>query len=150
MINAAASLLHAGVGGRSNSPWPNDSLLAPGSHCKHARHPRSDWNRHRLQLRDRQPLGRSLDGFRQVALVLLVWGHFTMGLHFWWRLFGWYRRAFPAILVAFVLILTVALLGFAEVGMTMTARARSDPQWMQATKARVFLRIRIGPSGEQR
>jgi adenylate cyclase len=74
--------------------------------------------------------------FRQVALVLLVWGHFTMGLHFWWRLYGWYRRALPAILVAFVLIPTVALLGFAEVGMTMTARARSDPQWMQAIKAR--------------
>jgi adenylate cyclase len=74
--------------------------------------------------------------FRQVALVLLVWGHFTMGLHFWWRLYGWYRRAFPAILVAFALIPTVALLGFAEVGMTMTARARSDQQWMQAIKAR--------------
>jgi adenylate cyclase len=74
--------------------------------------------------------------FRQVALVLLVWGHFAMGLHFWWRLYGWYRRAFPAILVAFVLVPTVALLGFAEVGMTMTARARSDPQWMQAIKAR--------------
>src|SRR4029077_7712535 len=31
---------------------------------------------------------------------------------------------------------TAALLGFAEVGMTMTARARSDPQWMRAMKAR--------------
>ena len=28
-----AALLHAGLGGRSNSPWPNDSLLAPGPHC---------------------------------------------------------------------------------------------------------------------
>jgi len=24
--------------------------------------------------------------FRQIALVLLVWGHFAVGLHFWWRL----------------------------------------------------------------
>ena len=74
--------------------------------------------------------------FRQIALVLLVWGHFAVGLHFWWRLYGWYRRAFPAILLALVLVPTAALLGFAEVGMTMTARAQSDPQWMRAIKAR--------------
>ena len=74
--------------------------------------------------------------FRQIALVLLVWGHFAVGLHFWWRLHSWYRRAFPAILLALVLVPTVALLGFAEVGMTMTAHARSDPQWMRAMKAR--------------
>jgi adenylate cyclase len=74
--------------------------------------------------------------FRQVALVLLVWGHFALGLHFWWRLHGWYRRAFPAILVALVLVPMAALLGFAEVGMTMTAHARSDPQWMRDIKAR--------------
>jgi adenylate cyclase len=74
--------------------------------------------------------------FRQIALVLLVWGHFAVGLHFWWRLHSWYRRAFPAILVALVLIPTAALLGFAEVGMTMTAHARSDPQWMRGMKAR--------------
>ena len=74
--------------------------------------------------------------FRQIALVLLVWGHFAVGLHFWWRLYGWYRRAFPAFLLAYVLIPSAALLGFAEVGMTMTAHARSDPQWMPAMKAR--------------
>ena len=74
--------------------------------------------------------------FRQIALVLLVWGHFAVGLHFWWRLHGWYRHAFPPILVALVLVPMAALLGFAEVGMTMTARARSDPQWMRDIKAR--------------
>jgi len=74
--------------------------------------------------------------FRQIALVLLVWGHFAVGLHFWWRLRSWYSRAFPAILVALVLVPTAALLGFAEVGMTMTAHARTDPQWMRAMKAR--------------
>src|SRR5215831_8846147 len=74
--------------------------------------------------------------FRQIALVLLVWGHFAVGLHFWWRLHGWYRRAYPAFLLAYVLIPSAALLGFAEVGMTMTAHARSDPQWMPTMKAR--------------
>jgi adenylate cyclase len=74
--------------------------------------------------------------FRQIALVLLVWGHFAVGLHFWWRLHRWYQRAFPAILVALVVVPMAALLGFAEVGMTMTAHARTDPQWMRAMKAR--------------
>src|SRR4029078_662154 len=74
--------------------------------------------------------------YRQIALVLLVWGHFVVGLHFWWRLYGWYRRAFPVFLLAYVLIPTAALLGFAEVGMKMTAHARRDPQWMRAIKSR--------------
>lgn len=74
--------------------------------------------------------------FKQIALVLLVWGHFAVGLHFWWRLYCWYQRAFPAILLALVLIPGAALLGFAEVGMTMAARARSDPQWMHEIKTR--------------
>ncbi len=59
-----------------------------------------------------------------------------MGLHFWWRLHAWYQRVFPAILIALVLVPTAVLLGFAEVGMTMTAHARSDPQWIRAMKAR--------------
>ncbi len=74
--------------------------------------------------------------FRQILLVLLVWGHFVAGLHFWLRIHGWYQRAFPAILVAFVMVPVAALLGFAEVGMNMTAHARADPQWMKAMKAR--------------
>src|SRR5205814_10201534 len=85
-------------------------------------------------------------GFRQIALVLLVWGHFAVGLHFWWRLHGWYRRAFPAILVALVLVPMAAPMGFAEVGMTMTARARSDLRWMRDIKAVGCRPMRIGPS----
>src|SRR6266576_5851528 len=74
--------------------------------------------------------------FRQILLVLLVWGHFAVGLHFWLRIHAWYQRAFPAILIAFVMVPVAALLGFAEVGMNMTAHARADPQWMKAMKAR--------------
>jgi adenylate cyclase len=74
--------------------------------------------------------------FRQILLVLLVWGHFAVGLHFWLRIRSWYQRKFPAILTAYVMIPTAALLGFAEVGMTMTARARAEPQWIQTMKKR--------------
>jgi adenylate cyclase len=74
--------------------------------------------------------------FRQVLLVLLVWGHFAVGLHFWLRIQGWYQRAFSTILIAYVIVPAAALLGFAEVGMTMTTHARADPQWMRAMKTR--------------
>jgi adenylate cyclase len=72
--------------------------------------------------------------YRQILLVLVVWGHFTVGLHFWLRIRAWYRRIFPALLLAYVLIPTGALLGFAEVGMTTTAHARSDPAWFKRMK----------------
>ncbi|MGI9088920.1 MAG: adenylate/guanylate cyclase domain-containing protein [Chthoniobacterales bacterium] len=74
--------------------------------------------------------------FCQIALVLLVWIHFAVGLHFWLRLGAWYRRIFPALLLAYVLVPIGALLGFAEVGMTMSAHARSDPRWFQELKTR--------------
>ena len=72
--------------------------------------------------------------YRQILLVLLVWGHFAVGLHFWLRLRSGYRRAFPIILLAYVLIPTGALLGFAEVGVTTSARAQSDPAWFKQMK----------------
>jgi len=82
-FNATAALLHAGLGGRSSSPWPYNSRLAPGPHCKHARRSRSNRDRHRLYPRIANLWVDPWTRFRQVALVLLVWGHFTMGLHFW-------------------------------------------------------------------
>ncbi len=71
---------------------------------------------------------------RQILLVALVWGHFVAGLHYWLRIQGWYRRAFPLILLFYVLVPAAALLGFAEVGMTTTDHARNDPAWMQGMK----------------
>jgi len=46
--------------------------------------------------------------YRQLLLVLLAWGHF------WLRIQAWYQRAFPAILIAYVIVPVAALLGFAE------------------------------------
>jgi adenylate cyclase len=73
--------------------------------------------------------------YRQVLLVILVWCHFCAGLHFWLRLRAWYRRAFPAIVLFYAMVPSAALLGFAEVGMTMTAHERADPAWFTAIKA---------------
>ena len=74
--------------------------------------------------------------WRQVLLVLLVWGHFTVGLHYWWRLYGWYRRVFPALLLAYVLLPAGALLGFAEAGVRIGEHARVDPAWYLELKTR--------------
>jgi adenylate cyclase len=72
--------------------------------------------------------------FSQILLVLLVWGHFTVGLRFWLRIYTWYRRAFAAILVFYVLVPVGALLGFAEVGMSTSAHAGFDPAWFKQMK----------------
>ncbi len=72
--------------------------------------------------------------FCQILLVLLVWGHFVVGLHFWLRIRGWYRRAFPVVLLFYVLVRGGALLGFTEVGMEATHHVQSDPAWFKKMK----------------
>jgi adenylate cyclase len=73
---------------------------------------------------------------QQVALVILVWGHFVMGLHFWWRNYPWYRKAFPGMVLTFVLIPLCALLGFAQAGMKMSAQAAEHPEWYREISTR--------------
>ncbi len=73
---------------------------------------------------------------RQITLVLLVWGHFVAGLHFWLRIRPWYQRIFPAALVAVVLTPLLALLGFAEAGVSVGLRARANPAWLQEIKVK--------------
>lgn len=48
----------------------------------------------------------------QTVLLLLVWVHACIGLHFWLRLSGWYDRIFPALLAFAVLVPFAALAGF--------------------------------------
>ena len=73
---------------------------------------------------------------QQVILVLLVWGHFVMGLHFWLRNRPAYRRAFTVIVLGYVLVPFCGLLGFAHVGMGMTERSQAHPEWYQELKVR--------------
>lgn len=73
--------------------------------------------------------------WRQVLLVLIVWGHFTAGLHYWLRLRAWYRRSFHLILAAFIFVPVMGLLGFAETGKGMTAKALAEPAWFKWVKA---------------
>jgi adenylate cyclase len=50
---------------------------------------------------------------RQFVLILIVWIHGCIGLHFWLRLRPWYRRFFPLFYGAALLVPTLALCGVA-------------------------------------
>lgn len=52
----------------------------------------------------------------QTALVLAVWTHACIGLHFWLRLAPWYARLAPVLLAAAVLLPALAVAGFTVAG----------------------------------
>lgn len=54
---------------------------------------------------------------RQSLLLVVVWLHLCVGLHFWLRIKTWYGRALPFIFAAAVLLPALALAGFASAGM---------------------------------
>ena len=60
------------------------------------------------------------DGFnlvQQTLLLLVVWLHVVVGLHFWLRLRVWYPKALPYLYAAALLLPVLSLLGFAESGL---------------------------------
>ncbi|HEX5079736.1 MAG TPA: adenylate/guanylate cyclase domain-containing protein, partial [Geminicoccaceae bacterium] len=69
---------------------------------------------------------------RQSLLLLLVWLHGCIGLHFWLRLRPWYRRVQPVLLAVAVLLPTLALIGFANGGRELRATVAADRGWLQA------------------
>lgn len=73
-------------------------------------------------------------GVQQSLMLLIVWGHVSMGLHFWLRLKSWYRRWVPLLYAVAVLIPVMALLGFARVGRQLTVASEADPEFL----AKVF------------
>jgi adenylate cyclase len=64
---------------------------------------------------------------QQPVLVLVVWLHLAVGLHFWLRLKRWYPRALPVLYALAVLLPVLALLGFARAGSEVLQLAE-DPQ----------------------
>jgi adenylate cyclase len=52
------------------------------------------------------------DGWKQSALLLIVWAHGCIGLHFWLRGQAWWRAALPALGGVAVFVPSFALAGF--------------------------------------
>lgn len=92
---------------------------------------------------------------QQIVLVLLVWGHVVVGLHFWLRLKSWYRQVMPLMAVLYVLLPALALLGFAQGGMQRAAQeaaapgtakavlAKATPADAEAARLRLFLKANV-------
>jgi adenylate cyclase len=63
-------------------------------------------------------------GARQAIALVAVWAHGCLGLHFWLRYRPWYDDARPWLLAAAVLLPTLALLGFADMGQAVSTSER--------------------------
>lgn len=72
-------------------------------------------------------------GWDQSILLLLVWMHGCVGLHFWLRLTGWYERVFPVLLGLAVLVPVTAIAGFSVAGRA-AQEVATDPDILNAIK----------------
>ncbi|MCC6179962.1 MAG: adenylate/guanylate cyclase domain-containing protein [Chloroflexi bacterium] len=70
----------------------------------------------------------------QSLLVVIAWTHGCMGVHWWLRFKPWYPRYLPTLRAAALLLPTLALLGFAEMGKE-TAALANQPGWLAQTFA---------------
>jgi len=71
---------------------------------------------------------------RQIALVIAVWLHACIGLHFWWRVKPWYARVLPWLYAGALLLPALALAG-AGVGLGSVLAILEDPQKLQVAVA---------------
>ena len=60
-------------------------------------------------------------------MLIIVWLHGCIGLHFWLRLRPWYQTVQPLLLALALLLPTLALIGFADGGRELRAHGRGRP-----------------------
>ena len=63
-------------------------------------------------------------GAKQATLLLIAWTHACIGLHYWLRQRAWYRRALPLAYAIALLLPSMALGGFAQMGREVAAWSR--------------------------
>ena len=74
---------------------------------------------------------------RQTLVMLIVWGHLVVGLHFWLRLKSWYPRYLPILYPVAVLLPILSLLGFVRAGFTVQ-QLSATPGWQDAVLAPIM------------
>lgn len=60
------------------------------------------------------------NGAKQALALVVIWLHGCLGIHFWLRYRPWYTAIWPGVLTVAILIPTLSLLGFAQMGRTMS------------------------------
>jgi len=70
--------------------------------------------------------------WRQVTVVIIVWLHMTLGLHYWLRIKPWYPAAVPYLYPAAVMIPVLALLSLWRNGLALEP-VLASPTWVQRT-----------------
>jgi adenylate cyclase len=68
------------------------------------------------------------NGVRQTVLLMIVWIHGCIGVHFWLRYRSWYQSIAPVILSFAIILPLLALLGFAAMGKTVEHMAAQDDE----------------------
>jgi adenylate cyclase len=71
-------------------------------------------------------------GLKQTVVLLVAWGHATIGLHFWLRLKPWYERGVPYLYAGALLLPVLAILGFVGAGKEVALLAE-NPDWLDDT-----------------
>lgn len=71
--------------------------------------------------------------WNQTILLMLVWAHGCIGLHFWLRLTKWYEKAFPVLLSLAAIIPVLSITGFIAAGRE-TKLALEDPAALAEVK----------------
>ena len=69
-------------------------------------------------------------GIQQTIVLVVVWAHMCVGLHFWLRIYDWYRKYSLYFYTAAVLIPVLSLLGFARIGRELAEKAANDPGFL--------------------
>ncbi|MBT3916284.1 MAG: 2Fe-2S iron-sulfur cluster binding domain-containing protein [Rhodospirillaceae bacterium] len=75
-------------------------------------------------------IAKPIRGVQQSLMLLIVWAHLWVGLHFWLRLKAWYQDWFT-IIYAFVVVTPIlSLLGFARIGRQLEHQAANNPKFL--------------------
>ena len=78
---------------------------------------------------------KPLRGIQQSFMLLVVWIHLCIGIHFWLRVTPWYAKAAPYLFAFAVLLPVLSLLGFARLGEQIAASAATDPHYLDRVYA---------------
>lgn len=96
------------------------------------------------------------NGAKQSLALVVIWLHGCIGIHFWLRYRPWYSAIWPGVLTIGILLPTLSLLGFVQMGRTMATPVYLlsgypggyyDPTSLSADANATLMRIRITMHG---